>query len=148
MSAYQHAGVIDVYLTNEVRLGCVVGPFDSPPFKNLHISSFGVIPKKGQLGKWRLIVDLSSPQGHGVSDGIDPDSWHLQYIKIDDIIKTVSNLGLVRSWPNLTSAYRNIIVHPIDRHLLGLRWGNSYYMDLTLPFGLRSAPAIFNLWQM
>ena len=104
--------------------------------------------KKGQLGKWHLIVDLSSPQGHGVSDGIDPDSWHLQYIKIDDIIKTVSNLGLVRSWPNLTSAYRNIIVHPIDRHLLGLRWGNSYYMDLTLPFGLRSAPAIFNLWQM
>ena len=36
LSAYQHAGVIDVYLTNEVRLGCVVGPFDfqkDPPHK-------------------------------------------------------------------------------------------------------------------
>ena len=94
--------MIDVYLANEVRFSRVVGPFDSLPVQNLHISSLGVIPKKGQLGKWRLIVDLSSPQGHGVSDGIDPDSWHLQYIKIDDIIKTVSNLGLVLSWPNLT----------------------------------------------
>ena len=74
----------------------------TPPVQNLHISIFGVIPKKGQLGKWRLIVDLASPQGHGVSDGIDPDFWHLQYIKIDDIIKTVSNFGMVLSWPNLT----------------------------------------------
>ena len=74
MSANQHAEVIDVYLENEVRLGRVVGPFDSPPVQNLHISSFGVIPKKGQPGKWRLIVDQSSPQGHSVNDGIDLDS--------------------------------------------------------------------------
>lgn len=45
--AYQHSGVIDVYLANEVRRGHVVGPFDSPPMQNLHISSFGVITKKG-----------------------------------------------------------------------------------------------------
>ena len=74
LSAYQHLGVIDAYLANKVRLSRVGGPFDSPPVENLHISSFGVIPKKGQLGKWRLIVDLSSPQGHSVNDGIDPDS--------------------------------------------------------------------------
>ena len=91
--AYQHSGVIDVYLANEVRRGHVVGPFDSPPMQNLHISSFGVITKKEQPVKWRLIVDLSSPQGHSVNDGIDPDSWHLQYIKRDDIIKVVSKFG-------------------------------------------------------
>ena len=70
--------MIDVYLANEVRLGRVVGPFDSPPEQNLHISSFGVIPKKEQPGKWRFIVDLSLPQSHSVNDGIDPDSWHLE----------------------------------------------------------------------
>ena len=47
LSAYQHAGVIDVCLANEVRLGRVVGTFDSPAVQNLHISSFAVIPKKG-----------------------------------------------------------------------------------------------------
>ena len=59
LSAYQHAGVIDVYLANEVRLGHVVGPFDSPPVQNLHISSFGVIPRTA--AKWCLLVDLSLP---------------------------------------------------------------------------------------
>ena len=63
-SATQHASVIDAYLANEVSLGRVAGPFNSlPPFPNLQISSFGVILKKGQPGKWRLIVDLSSPGG-------------------------------------------------------------------------------------
>ena len=41
----------------------VTGPFARPPLPNLEVSSFGVIPKKGQPGKWRLIVDLSSPLG-------------------------------------------------------------------------------------
>ena len=41
LSAYQHAGVIDVYIANEVSLGRVVGPFDSPPVLNLHVSSLG-----------------------------------------------------------------------------------------------------------
>ena len=136
LSAYQHAGVmasIDVYLANEVRLGHVVGPFNSPP---VHL----------QPGKWCLIVDLSLPQGHGVNDGIDPDSWHLQYIKIDDIIKMVSKFGpsALMAKFDIESACRNIAVHPLDCHLLGLKWRNSYYMDLALPFALRSALAIFN----
>lgn len=42
------------------------------------------------------------------------------------------------------SVYRNIAVHPLDRYLLGLKWRNSYYMNLVLPFGLCSAPAILN----
>ena len=45
---------------------------------------------------------------------------------------------------DIYSAYRNIAVHPLDRRLLSLKWRNSDYMDLALPFGLRSAPAIFN----
>ena len=64
-SAAQHPSVVDQYLANEVSLGRVAGPFSAPPFPNLHVSSFGVIPKRGQPGKWRLIVDLSSPGGGG-----------------------------------------------------------------------------------
>ena len=69
-SAYAHPDIVDAYLANEVSLGRVAGPFDRPPLPGLHISSFGVIPKKGQPGKWRLIVDLSSPyQGRALMMG-------------------------------------------------------------------------------
>ena len=63
-SAYAHPDVVDAYL--EVSLWRVAGPFDSPPLPDLHISSFGVTPKKGRPGKWRLIVDLSSHSGQAL----------------------------------------------------------------------------------
>ena len=145
-SANQHLEVIDRYLANEVSLGRVTGHFSSPPFPNLHISGFGVIPKKGQPGKWRLIVDLSSPNGLSVNDGIDPDEFTLQYIAVDQIIRMILTYGpgaLIAKF-DIESAYRNIAVHPSDQYLLGLKWCKHYYVDLTLPFTLRSAPYIFS----
>ena len=65
---------------------------------------------------------------------------------MDDIIKMVSKFGpgALMAKFDIESAYWNIAIHPSDRHLLGFKWHNAYYIDLTLPFGLRSAPAIFN----
>ena len=69
---------------------------------NLQISSFGVIPKKGQPGKWHLIVDLSSPgRFPSVNDGINPDEFTLHYLTVDQIICLVSCLGKGHSWLNL-----------------------------------------------
>ena len=45
---------------------------------------------------------------------------------------------------DLKSAYRQVPVQPDDRHLLGMEWRGQLFVDTTLPFGLRSAPAIFN----
>ena len=45
---------------------------------------------------------------------------------------------------DVEEAYRNIAVHPDDRFLLGMKWRGVYFVDLALPFGLRSAPFIFN----
>ena len=44
---------------------------------------------------------------------------------------------------DIEHAYRNVPVHPSDRHLLGMKWRDQLYVDTTLPFGLRSAPKIF-----
>ena len=41
-------------------------------------------------------------------------------------------------------AYRIVPVNPADYHLLGIRWRENTYIDRALPFGLRSAPKIFN----
>ena len=145
-SAFQNPKVIDDYLATEVARGRVAGPFPSPPLPNLQVSSFGVIPKKGQPGKWRLIVDLSSPHGSSVNDGIDADEFSLHYIHLDQIINMIAKHGpgdLMAKF-DVEAAYHNIAVHLDDRYLLGMKWRGQFFVDLALPFGLRSAPYIFN----
>ena len=44
---------------------------------------------------------------------------------------------------DIAHAYRNIPVHPADRHLLGMQWKGRWYIDKALLFVLRSAPKIF-----
>ena len=41
---------------------------------------------------------------------------------------------------DVESAYRIIPVHPDDLYLLGMQWQGNYFVDITLPFGLPSAP--------
>ena len=66
--------VVDRYLATECGLGRVVGPVSSTELGRLplHVSRFGVIPKRHQPGKWRPIVDLSAPKGESIHDGIEP----------------------------------------------------------------------------
>ena len=67
-SALGNAAVVQEYLHKEVSLGRIIGPV-SPEMLPIgtQISPFGVIPKSSQPGKWRLIVDLSSPDGRSVN---------------------------------------------------------------------------------
>ena len=43
------------------------------PAEMVHISPIGLIPKGGQPGKFRLIVDLLYPHGASINNGIDPE---------------------------------------------------------------------------
>ena len=47
-----------------------------------------------------------------------------------------------QNWPK--NAFRLIPVRPEDGNLLGICWKKQYYIDTCLPFGLRSAPSLFN----
>ena len=58
------------------------------------------------------------------------------------IVKT--GKGELMGKVDIKRAYRIIPIHPSDRYLMGMRWKGMFYVDLTLPFGLRSAPGIFN----
>ena len=44
---------------------------------------------------------------------------------------------------DIKSAFRIIPVHPLDYHLLGIKWDNQYYFDRCLAMGLKSSCAIF-----
>ena len=108
--------------------------------------SVRVTPKKSNPHKWRLIVDLSSPEGHSVNDGISKELVSLHYVTVDEVMAHIAELGKGSSIAkmDIKQAYRNIPVHPADSLLLGMKWADKIYVDRVLPFGLRSAPLIFS----
>ena len=146
LSALQHPEIIDEYLEKEVQLGNILGPFSPATAPVAHINRFGVIPKKHQPGKWRLITDLSYPEGASVNDSIDPLLCSLKYITVEQVARKAICLGKgsLIAKIDIKSAYRLIPVSPQDRHYQGMQWKDKVYIDGMLPFGLRSAPKIFN----
>ena len=95
-SALQHLDVVSDYLEQELLLNrmVVIPPAHVPHF-HCHISPFGVIPNKAKLGKWCLIVDLSSPMNASVNDGIYRDMCSISYITTNQIVDGILHIGHV-----------------------------------------------------
>lgn len=145
--ALQHMEVVDEYLQNELTHNRISGPFRKDETSRVHISRFGVIPKNHQQDKWRLIVDLSFPKDQSVNDGVPKSLCSLSYITVDDAIEEICRLGpgCLLAKIDIKNAFRLLPVHPADRHLLGMEWRDAIYIDNCLPFGLRSAPRLFDI---
>ena len=83
---------------------------------------------------------------HSINDCIDPDNFSLSYCTIDDVYDFINQMGsgTLFSKIDLKDAFRLIPVHPSQWNLLGISWKTRFYVDTCLPFGLRSAPYLFN----
>ena len=157
MKSAKEQKTICSYLRKERARRRMIDP--PPAAKNTQISPFGVITKPHQPGKWRLILDLSSPRGSSVNDGIDPQlcslSYARSYARLDDKVKRVLShgSGALLTKIDIQSAYRiipvhpadhSLLAHPADHSLLGMKWQGTVSLDDALPFGLRSTPKIFS----
>lgn len=127
---------VEQYLLTEVSAGRISGPFWLDEVPLVHASGFGVIPKSGMPGDWRLILDLSFPAHRSVNDGIDPQICSVQYPTVNQAIAHILSFqpGAMLAKVDVAHAFRNIPVHLDDRHLLGMCWGNQLDLDSTLPF--------------
>ena len=126
----QHTSIIDESLKKETETGRILGPFDSPPLPN-----------------WRIIHHLSAPTGSSINDFIDANTYTLTYCTVDDAYIIINKLGqgALLSKIDLKNAFRLMPVRQEDWNLLGIHWKRKYYIeDTCLPFGLRSAPFLFN----
>ena len=136
--------IVQQHIELEQARGSLVGPLSPSLATTVHVSPLGLVPKP-HSDKWRLIVDLSSPEGRSVNDGICSDLTSVVYASVDNAVEIIRRLGpgteLVKM--DLKDAYRVIPVHPQDHHLLGIQWCGDTFIDRSLPFGLRSAPKIF-----
>ena len=149
LSAREHPEAVYAYLSKERAAGRLLGPFtaaDRVTLPPLHVNRFGVIPKGHNTGRWRLITDLSHPPDVSVNDGIDPELCSLSYISVDHVARVAASYprGALLAKVDIESAYRLVPVHPLDRPLLAMEWDGHIYLDPMLPFGLRSAPKVFN----
>ena len=147
-SASENASVVRDYLKKEQTRGSISGPWSPGECGEVVINRFGVIPKSGKPGRWRLIVDLSFPDGGSVNGGIDKSLTAMRYASVLDAAKMLLHLGpgTLMAKIDIASAYRIIPVHPKDRYLLGMSFDKKVYIDTQLPFGLSSAPVLFNAY--
>ena len=104
----------------------------------------GAVEKKDST--YRIILDLSSPKGQAVNDGIDQADYSVRYSSFDDAVDLVHSLGPGSTMAeiDIKHAFRLCPVRPQDYQLLGMCWNGKYYIDTRLPFGSRSSPFIFN----
>ena len=87
-----------------------------------------------QPGKWRLILDLSSPYQQSVNDEIPWELCSMRYIIINDTVEKILSVGqgclLVKL--HVEHAHRNIPVHPDDRPKEST-WIRCYRLDWGRP---------------
>ena len=93
-----------------------------------------------------MIMHLSAPTSTSINDYINKEDYSLRYSTIDEATKLIAaaGKGCFLAKIDLKSAFRLIPIAKTDWELLGIHWQNKYYFDKRLPFGLRSAPFLFN----
>jgi hypothetical protein len=135
-------------LHDEITAGRVKRVHDLPPY--FMASPIGAVQKKsnGVFTGWRRIHDLSFPHGKSVNDGIPKHFGSLKYQTIDDAIDLLLRLGPGTRMHkrDLKDAFRTIPVSPYDYWLLIFEFEGQFYVDIFLPFGLATAPCLFNLF--
>ena len=108
------------------------GPFTNPPFATLQVSPIGLVPKK-HSDKFRTIFHFSFPK---TGESINSFQRNCDFNPIRQRHLSTKT--------DIESAFLQFLVHPDDWELLGIYWNKSDYFDKVMPFGLRSAPYIFN----
>ena len=142
--ASQQPDILEANIATECQAGHILGPFDTSPLPNFCCSGLGLVPKHD--GGWHAIYHLSAPYSSSINDSISSQDYTLSYCSVDDAFAIVSSLGrgALMAKIDLRNAFRLIPVRPQDWNLLGIKWCGKFYIDTCLPFGLRSAPFLFN----
>ena len=155
-SALDHPEVIMEYLANKVAAGHKAGPFTQLPFLNFVRSPIYVVAKKCLFPvQYMIIHHLFWPPQDSFNNHIDPNAFRCFYGSFDNVVALFIKHGVqtLSAKLDLADNFKYILIRSQDWPLLGSSWylqqpdGSMvclYYMDLFLPFGLHSSPALFN----
>ena len=137
---------VDKYFQTETSKQAMLGPFDEQPFETMHFSPLMARDKPD--GGVRVIVDLSWPLGQSVNSCVTPKyfdnvEFKLKYPTIDSLMEKINAIGpdALLYKIDLERAFRNLRIDPFDYPVLGLKWKNSIFVDLGVPFGFATGAA-------
>ena len=87
-----------------------------------------------------------NPEGESVNDGLPKEEFSVQYTHFNAATDHVFNQGqgCFLSKIDIKHAFRLLPVPPTQWILLGIFWLGHFFVDIRLPFDLRSSLAIFN----
>ena len=94
-----HLDITEKTVNKEVKLGCILDPFNSPPIDNLVYSPLNIVPKEGDQDatdecKWHLIHDLAYPYNdQSINCCIPEENASVDYPYIDEVIGMAITIG-------------------------------------------------------
>lgn len=132
------------YIELEMELGAIIGPFSSPPFTPwCNIAPLMTREKTNKVDR-RVIVDLSYPPDKGPNTYVTKNEVFGQLVThtlptIQDVIKVIVALdfNVVLGSVDISRAYRNFRLEPLDWPLTCIHHEDKYYIDIAMPFGSR-----------
>ena len=135
---------LDKYIKEESAHGALEGPFKQPPFTPWFVTSPLMTREKAGTQERRIIVDLSFPEG-GINKYIIPHVFNGREAThnlptIESAVNTIATTcpgSVTMAVIDLSRAYRQFPVCPLDWPLLGIKVGEDYFFDRRLPFGAR-----------
>ena len=143
-SAVSHKEAINKYISNNVEVQALLGPFTVSPIKGLCFSPLMSVPKDNN--KRRVIVDFSFPPGKSINDGISKVSYlefavEFSLPSVQAMARRITELGpgCLLYKRDLKGAFRQFSSDPGDYVFAGVSWGEVIYIDTRLAMGLRSA---------
>ena len=143
-SAVSHKEAINDYITNNVEVKALLGPFQVSPIAGLCYSPLMSVPK--DVTKRRVIVDFSFPPGKSINDGISKVSYldyevEFSLPSVQSMVKRINELGpgCLLYKRDLKGAFRQFCTDPGDYVFSGICIDGVIYIDTRLAMGLRSA---------
>ena len=146
LSAIKHPDILQEKISKEVVAGRIAGPFSSKPFQVFRTSPLGLVPKQDP-GTFRLIFDLSSPDGRSFNDGIPKEYSTVSYMSVADAIEAIKTFQspcyLAKTSSDIKSAFRILPVSPSLYSQMGMIVSGQWFYERCLPMGAASSCAIF-----
>lgn len=143
-SAICHESHIDNYISTELSLGALIGPFSDPPFSDWCNMAPLMTREKANKSERRIIVDLSFPPDGGPNHYVIKNSvfgrvLSHQLPSVNDAVRiiTAMNFDVLLASVDISRAYRNFALDPLDWPLACVQHKGSYYIDCRMPFGSR-----------
>lgn len=143
-SATCHQDHVDKYIATELSLGGLIGPFSEPPF----IEWCNIAPlmtrEKANKSERRIIVDLSFPPSNGPNHYIAKNTVFGKLLphclpSVNDAVNiiTVMEFDVLLASIDISRAYRNFALDPLDWPLTCIQHDGLFYIDSRMPFGSR-----------